>query len=752
MEITQIWLITERWAPDVVGCSRKDFGAPMQVVTERPTRIAFGPFEADLKSGELWRSGYRIKIQDQPFKVLRILLENAGEVVSREELQAQIWGPKVVVDFEHSLGSAIKKIRKALRDSASNPRFVETLSRRGYRFIAPVTVLEPENRSSAPASGLDLPAVAGGHELDQLLTREPAGKSGGSGAIPRFATAFICFLIGAGLTMASYRLHSPVSPEDVLAQISPITREGNVYFPSDAANKTLPASAIDGDRLFTTVLQNERVQLAQVYIPNGEAKLLGAPDSLAAPQITDISRDGTKLLVRAESTPEKQGPLWIVPVDGGSPSRLPNMEAGDAAWMPDGRAVLCALEKKLVIVPAEGGTPVTIANLPGPAHWLRWSPDGKTLRFTVLDPANHTSALWEMAAATHLLRPVLPAWSSQPNECCGVWTSNGRFFVFQVTRDGHANLWKLDAKSNFNPVQITNGPLRYEAPVANIQGSQIYFVGRSSKTELLRLDIVRNALVAQSDFLHQASQVVYSSDGRLVAWTDQGGVLWRARADGGDMIRLTRDSLDVTFAQWSPDEARLVLAARDKNHPALQLFLSSAEGGEQQRVLESGAHAEDASFSPDGRYLVYTLYSESGTESRLQMVHLGTMQRAEIAGSRGMSSSRWSPEGRYIAALAGNRKVVLYDTAAQRWKSPVDISATNLFWSANGRVLLIETVADETWSVFALTIADGRLQQLVSRKQFPTSYKLAGRSPDDVLLVHAETQIANLYTMDLGPK
>jgi DNA-binding winged helix-turn-helix (wHTH) protein len=107
------------------------------------TRVSFGLFEADLKSGELWKAGRRVKLQSQPFKVLTVLLENAGEVVSREELQLCVWGPDIVVDFEHSLGSAVKKVREALDDSADNPRFIETLSKRGFRFIAPVSPLNP---------------------------------------------------------------------------------------------------------------------------------------------------------------------------------------------------------------------------------------------------------------------------------------------------------------------------------------------------------------------------------------------------------------------------------------------------------------------------------------------------------------------------------------------------------------------------------------------------------------------------------
>ena len=100
--------------------------------------VQFGIFEADLRSGELRRSGVRIRLQEQPFKLLDALLEAPGEVVSRETLQRQLWDADTTVDYNHSLGTAVNKLREALGDKAENPRFVETLAKRGYRFIAPV--------------------------------------------------------------------------------------------------------------------------------------------------------------------------------------------------------------------------------------------------------------------------------------------------------------------------------------------------------------------------------------------------------------------------------------------------------------------------------------------------------------------------------------------------------------------------------------------------------------------------------------
>ena len=100
--------------------------------------VRFGVYEVDPHTGELRRNGVKVKLQEQPFQVLTMLLERPGEVISREEMQRRLWPADTFVDFDHSLNAAIKRLRDALRDSADNPRFVETLARRGYRFVAPV--------------------------------------------------------------------------------------------------------------------------------------------------------------------------------------------------------------------------------------------------------------------------------------------------------------------------------------------------------------------------------------------------------------------------------------------------------------------------------------------------------------------------------------------------------------------------------------------------------------------------------------
>ena len=165
--------------------------------------IRFGVFEADLRAGELRKSGVKLRLTGQPFQVLAVLLERAGEVVTREELQQKLWASDTFVDFDHSLNTAINRVREVLGDSASSPRYVETLARRGYRFIAAIqseSPKTPEVRLAAPpASPVPQAAPALHPELEVPIPHRGVTRG-------LFALIQIMYLIFYG--MALIRLHA----------------------------------------------------------------------------------------------------------------------------------------------------------------------------------------------------------------------------------------------------------------------------------------------------------------------------------------------------------------------------------------------------------------------------------------------------------------------------------------------------------------------------------------------------------------
>src|ERR1700685_760359 len=137
-------------------------GFAMKQAVQPFRHFKFGVFEADLRTGELTRLGKRVRLQEQPFQLLTMLLEKPGELVIREELRERLW-PKTIVDFDHGLNKAISKVRDALGDSAENPRFIETVASRGYRFLADVAVVQggqPQTAAGDLAAGREAPALA----------------------------------------------------------------------------------------------------------------------------------------------------------------------------------------------------------------------------------------------------------------------------------------------------------------------------------------------------------------------------------------------------------------------------------------------------------------------------------------------------------------------------------------------------------------------------------------------------------------
>ena len=728
----------------------------MSPTVESPSRVLFGLFEADLQTGELWKAGKRIKIQSQPFKVLTALLEHPGEIVTREDLQLRVWGKDTIVDFDHSLGTAINKIREALSDSADNPRFVETLARRGYRFIAPVSY----PAGSAPSQ----PALLAAPDDLSPEHQNLASLAASSEHVPprtrtpiRWTLIALAVLAAAGLGFYTGGQRSSVKS----FRVNQITHTGRIS-PGARAMESLPATATDGVRIFASVIENGRANLSQISISDGDAQPLAVPSEIAAPSLGDLSPDGSKLLLRSHLSPESEQALWIVPTDGGSALRVANILAHDATWMPDGKNILYASGNQLFLTRANGGTPTNYSTLPGRAFWLRWSPDKKRLRFTVIDPVTHTFSLWELPAGSNQPHQILANWTQPATECCGTWTADGKYYVFQSSHDGTTDLWRLNGNDTSNPQKLTNGPLSYQAPVAGRTGHRIFFLGVDTHSELQRYIADRKEFVPERTFLADASRVVYSRDRKWVAWTDPQGHLWRARSDGPtpagtEKLQLTSDTFEVFLAQWSPDGTHLALMGHEPGK-AWQIYLTSADGGIPEHLLPENHNQADPSWSPDGNRLVFgrvpDLMGKEAGERNLQILDLHTRKLETVPGSDGLFSPRWSPDGRYIVALTlDQRSLRLFDTATKTWKLLADTSVADPVWSADSKAIYIHAFMADTQPIYRVSVPDGHLDPIASLADFrngdTADYFFTGITPDNTPLVRTRSSTGNLYSIDL---
>jgi len=723
------------------------------------SKLTFGLFEADLETGELWKAGFRVKLQSQPFKVLAALLERPGQIITREELQLRLWGRDTVVDFDHSLGTAINKIREALGDSADSPRYIETLARRGYRFIAPVNLVTepPSPQASArplpDAAPID-PAAEPGYVVLEPKPVPSAPETVRRGSLTSPGAVVLLAILIIGALFASYVIgydHAPTEPP----HIAQLTHSGHLAPGVDAMENLAPA-VTDGVHLFAGTIDDGRDGIAAVALADGSVTPLNVPPEVAGPTLADISPDGSRLLLRDHLSPESEQPLWAVPTIGGSALRIGNVLAHDATWMPNNGGILYANGNNLYLSVITSGSPQLYATLPGRAFWLRWSPDGNLLRFTIIDPLTHTTSLWQLTPSDRKPRQILAGFSQPASECCGVWTADGKNFIFQSSHGGNSDLWRLSGTSTSDPVRLTNGPLQFRSPVAARTGNRIFFLGVDARSELEHLDAA-GQLIPEKGFLSSAVRVAYSRDGQWVAWTEASGELWRARSNGDEKLQLTPDNLGVFLARWSPDGKRLAFMAREPGK-AWQLYIVGSEGDNLHPLLRESRNAADPSWSADGKSLVFGRVDDyMGKENAartLHILHLDTGQIDEVPGSDGLFSPRWSPDGRWIAALTlDQRQVRLYNVATRTWTTLPVPSGADPVWSSDSRFLYIHASLDPAQPIDRISIPDGKVTELVrladSRQNDAVDFVFGGLTRQNEPLIRARVFTGNVFSMDL---
>jgi Tol biopolymer transport system component/DNA-binding winged helix-turn-helix (wHTH) protein len=715
-------------------------------------KVQFGLFEADLATGELRKAGVRVRLQAQPFRVLSFLLERPGEIVTREEIQQRVWGSDTIVDFDHSLGTAINKIREALGDSAENPRFIETLARRGYRFIAPVKtagidIVASQLVSASPVlQAAPVQAVVATDATPRRWRAVPGGRTAWVGG--GLLLAGLTFFLGTRIS------HQPAAP----LRISQVTFSGRVS-PGDLQFESLPATATDGSRIYFPQIENGRAVLAEALIADGETSTLGVPAEIAAPALGDLSPDGSKLLLRNHLATEAEQTFWIVPTLGGTARQISGVLAHDATWMPDGQRILFATAHDLYVAREDGSEKRHFATVPGRAFWLRWSPDGSRLRFTLLDSSTHTTSLWETNADGKNLRPLLPDWNTPPAECCGSWTADGKYFIFQSTRDGDSNLWKLTEKPGFfgrsAPEQITNGPLSYQAPITASSGDRIFFIGLNTRSELLSYDQRMDVFIPYAGTLSNARRVEFSRDGQWVAWIKQDdNSLWRSRVDGSERVQLTAKPLQVFMMHWSADDKRIVLMGLEPGR-SWKLYTIDADGGQLKALLNEDRNEADPDWSPDGSRIVFgrlpeLMAKESGTKV-ISVLDVASGKVETLPDSEGLISPRWSPDGRYIAALSLDQtRLMLFDNATRKWRQLAQQNIADPVWSRDGRAIYFHDFAQEGEPIYRFTLADDHAQRIADLRDLRSGdfvdYRFAGLAPGDIPLVNARMSTANIYS------
>jgi Tol biopolymer transport system component/DNA-binding winged helix-turn-helix (wHTH) protein len=692
------------------------------------TPIRFGAFELNAQSGELRRAGKRIKLQEQPLRVLVLLLERPGEVLTREELTKRLWSDQTYVDFERGLNKAITRLRDALGDSAENPQFVETLPRRGYRFIAPVS------------NGVL--AV----EVEIKSEESPVAET--SKRRPRTALlaglAAVVLVIGA---VAVWRWASRPLIAPKILRFRQLTNDGQ------AKNGPLVA---DGPRIyFNEILPGPRSVVFQVSIRGGEAVPL--PLQLKQPTVMDVSEDGTELLLANQ---EGNGDsLWIQPLSAGSPRRVGTVLAHDASFGPGGNDLIYARANDVYSINVDGNGLRKVLNATGHVPFaFRYSPDGRVLRFSVFDVQLDSMSIVESTADGS-------GFEKMAGGCYGRWTEDGRYFVFQSRRDGRLDFWTLPERKAFpwripqkKPTQLTAGPLEYQYPLPSKDGKTIFALGTSHRAELIRYDLHSKQFSPHLAGI-SAEGVAYSRDGQWVAYTSfPNGDLWRSKIDGSEKRQLTFRPLRVFSPRWSPDGQQIAFSA-DLAGAKRSVYIVPSEGGAPKRVLASEQSQSDVNWSPDGNRLAFS--SLFVPNAPIFILDLRTQNVVSVGGSDGFYSPQWSPDGRIIAALAhGDRgKLMLFDVAAEKWTETVGFPVGHPTWSHDGKYIYFQYSRQEAAeavreSIGRLRLDGAEVENVVDVKDLGhvttgTFVNWFGLAPDDSPLFARDASTQEIYAIEV---
>jgi Tol biopolymer transport system component/predicted Ser/Thr protein kinase len=636
--------------------------------------------------------------------------------------------PELPVKLEEIIDEALEKDRELRCQSAAALRAdLKRLKRDtdSGRSTAPATVAEPTPRAAARRS-----------------------------ARTWAVTAVAAILVVAAVL--AYLLSRPLPPPRLLAY-APITHDGRQKPALSWANQIPPPLLTDGSRVYFYEFHPDEV--AQVSTSGGEVVPVTMALQHAAPD--DISLSGAEMLAETTSaTMSALGTLWVVPLPAGSPRRVGDVMAQDATWFPDGQRIVYARDSALYVARSDGSEARKLWTGVGRAWWPRVSPDGKRARFTAADQATGARSLWEVSIDGRNPHPLLPGWNPPGAECCGNWTPDGKYFLFQSTRNGRTDIWALRDKlplfrpRDREPVQLTTGPLNYWAPLPSRDGRRVYVVGEQPRGELVRYDPKLRQIVPYAGI--SVEQVRFSRDGQWAAYIAYPeNTLWRSKLDGSERLQLTFPPKVSAMPRWSPDGKQIAFDSADPGHP-WGMYVISAEGGTPQAVAPQAPNSMDPDWLPDGSALIFgDVFVSPAAITGLHSLDLRTHQVANLPGSDGLWSPRISPDGRYVAGLTRDSShLMLLDLSTHRTAELASGSFVGWpEWSHDSKsVVFVSSVRRDTGdSIFRVRIGDPKPEEILNLKGLLLKGAFGdwhGLAPDDSPLMLRDAASQEIYALD----
>ena len=536
-----------------------------------------------------------------------------------------------------------------------------------------------------------------------------------------------------------FAVHSLVAPRQ-------IRFTGITQLTSDGALKSRMVT--NGADLYFDEWREGRIVLSTVSVNGGPVREIPTPFIQTEP--VAISADGQRLLVLVGQGQEQERALWIVRVQDGLAQRVGHLLCHSAAWSPDGQRIAFALGNSVYVTSAAGTMQHLLHTFSAVPMDLRWSLDGRRLLFLLKNMTTWDSVVGEMAftSADHAttvqlvrldLAPgsyetISPVLNGDDDAFVGTDGSNSTILTFERSR------WPWGSK--FTLAEVTRELDGVSDFAVDPKEQELYLLKNSpGQSELDWFDKTSREF---RPFLPgiSARDVDFSRDGRWIAYVRvPNDSLWVAASDGSSARQISTPGMTgIELPRWSPDGKQIAFMGRRVDEP-YRIFVTAAAGG----PLHEASHGTDnqgaPTWSPNGRRLVYgRVKCQEERICSIQEIDLDTGQQAMVRGSEGLSTARWSPDGRYIAALrADAHQVFLLDRRTGNWRKIADgVNGNDLAWAPDSSAVYASKPGGDRPEVIRISLTGGNTKPAVDLTNFS---KLSGRidtwfavTPDDSIL------------------
>jgi Tol biopolymer transport system component len=674
--------------------------------------------------------------------------------IQPEEPIRTLW-PDSFVE-ENNLIQQISQLRRALGEGTDAQSYIETVPKLGYRFLPEVRqIIQSEG---GPMASKRIRTQIVPREVEEAdedestrKTRDAPFMRAGWLAKPR---VMALAAVGTVVSLAFVYLILTREPIPIVVDSQRLARIEGAYFPLYASS--------------TDIYFNGQQSIMR--LPIGGADPVEVVTPIPSPMLADFSRKRSEFLL-LEGRDVGDRPLWILPAPSGSPRRLGEVRAHAAAWSPDGDRIVYAAGRDLFLVNRQGDASQKLGSNVGWPLYLRWSPDGRVIRFVGNDTDTNTFSLWQISAKGSIPERLLSA-GTNAQLIGGEWSPDGKYFFYSYYGGDRTDIWALretqsalaslltPSGGHLDSIQVTKEPVGLYAPLPVLDRKKLLAVAKIEQAQLVRYDPASRSF---HDFLNgiSADGLAFSPDGLWVAYAIfPERTLWRSRLDGSARQQLTFAPTEALLPRWSPDGQTIAFMARRPGEP-WQICLIPGRGGNPQPLTPSRDDQANPSWSRDGHSLAFAgtpwLKGWEPDSTSIHILDLQTSQVRILPRSEGLWSPRWSLDGRWLVAeTVDSKRLLLYNGKSATWSPLTSTDSGQLgysAWSHDSRYVYFNLLSADEQPTYRVSVPDGQRELIVRPDGVRLKDSLGkwfGLTPDDQLLFLHDQSAEEIYALTLA--